>query len=211
MPKLVDLPEPGAFSPHEVRLIEATYAAIARQGVQQLSLRAIAREIDVSPGLLVYHFSSHENLLLATMQWAFDQAVQRIRDHVEEIEDPLDLLSALLDAMFNGAESNREHIMIYMDFMQFGIRNPDLGETMKLWRKYMSAVFASVVRVGAEAGEFQVENVDAAARHARAIVEGHCLQWIQEDDWKKMHKVLRRECETYLLAFLRGRHAERVN
>ncbi|MEU9734755.1 TetR/AcrR family transcriptional regulator [Streptomyces sp. NPDC048002] len=204
MLKLVDLPEPRAFSPHEVRLIEGTYALVAQRGVQQMSLRAIARELDVSPGLLVYHFSTHEDLLMATMQWAFDQAVQRMQSHIEALEDPEALLTGLLDVVLSNATTNREHILIYMDFLQFSLRNPRFARTMRLWRDYLDGFYSSVVRAGTEAGVFRVDDVESATRHIRAIVEGHCLQWLQEPDWRNSHQALRAACETHLLAFLQA-------
>jgi Bacterial regulatory proteins, tetR family len=50
--------ETKQFSPHEIRLVRGTYAAMAQQGAQQISLRGIARELGLSPALLVYHFGS---------------------------------------------------------------------------------------------------------------------------------------------------------
>ena len=76
------------FSPHEIRLVRGTYAAMARVGTQQISLRGIARELGVSPALLVYHFGSKDKLLIETMHWALAGTVRRIQRQIAGVEDP---------------------------------------------------------------------------------------------------------------------------
>jgi AcrR family transcriptional regulator len=205
----VMLPQSKRFSPHEIRLVRGTYEAMARVGTQELSLRGLARELAVSPPLLVYHFGSRENLLVETMHWALAGPVRRIRRQVDGITDPEEALSALMDAVFVSPKENRDFHLVYMDLVQYSIRHPSFIGLTDLLRTHINGSYAGVIRAGVEVGVFEVDDVDLAARQARAIVEGGFLQWLQEDDWEQTHRALERDCHQALLTLLRQRSRPR--
>jgi AcrR family transcriptional regulator len=189
-----DLPQTRSFSDHEIRLVRQTYAAIARVGAQQLSLRGIAKECEVSPALLLYHFGSHENLLIETMRWALTGTVRRIRRTIADVEDPEERLARLIDAVFLGPRENRDFHLVYMDLVQLSLRKSSFAGLTDLLREHINGSYAAVIAQGVDAGVFEVTDVERAARRARAVVEGGFLQWIQEDDWEETHGALRRDC-----------------
>jgi AcrR family transcriptional regulator len=198
------LPESKRFSEHELKLVRGTYAAMARVGAQQLSLRRVARELGVSPPLLVYHFGTRENLLVETMRWALAGTVRRIERQVAGITDPEQALAALMNAVFVSPQANRDFHLVYMDLVQYSIREPSFNGLSDVLRTHINGSYAGVIRAGVETGVFQVDDVDVAARHARAIVEGGFLQWLQQDDWETTHGALQRECHEALLVLLKG-------
>jgi AcrR family transcriptional regulator len=204
MPAVVDLPESKVFSPHEIKLIRGTYAAMAELGTQQLSLRRIAKEIGVSPQLLVYHFGSRENLLVETMHWACAGTVRRIHREITGVTDPEAALSALMDAVFVGAQANRDFHLVYLDLVQYGVRHPSFTGLSEMLREHIDGSYAGVIRAGVDAGVFHVSDVALAARQARAIVEGGFVQWLQTEDWADTHGALRRDCHAALLVLLAG-------
>src|SRR5438093_10999539 len=133
----VELPQSKTFSAHEFKLVQGTYRVMARVGTQQLSLRRIAKELDVSPALLVYHFGSRENLLLETMHWALAGTVRRIRRKVGGIGDPEQALAALMDAVFLGPQENRDFHLIYMDLVQYAVREPSFTGLTELLHEHI--------------------------------------------------------------------------
>jgi AcrR family transcriptional regulator len=199
--------ETKQFSPHEIRLVRGTYAAMARQGAQQISLRGIAKELGVSPALLVYHFGSKDNLLIETMHWALAATVSRIQGKIAGVEDPEAALAALMDAVFVGARENRDFHLIYMDLVQYAVRHESFNTLSVLLQRHINDTYALVIRQGIEAGVFETTDVDVAARHVRAIVEGGFLQWLQTDDWEQTHAALQRDCHEAILRLLVPRAA----
>jgi AcrR family transcriptional regulator len=194
--------EPKVFSAHELKLVRGTYEAMARVGTQQLSLRDIAKELKVSPALLVYHFGSKDNLLVETMHWALAGSVGRIERRVAGIEDPLEGLAAILDAVFVGPRANRDFYLIYMDLVQYSVRHESFTTMAALLRRHITDSYAAIIRRGVDAGVFEAADVDLAARQVRAIVEGGFLQWLQEDDWEQTHAALQRDCHVAVLRLL---------
>lgn len=59
------------------KLIYATFRVIARDGLDAASVKAIATEAGVAPGLMHYRFTSKEAALAAAMQRSVDQFAAR--------------------------------------------------------------------------------------------------------------------------------------
>jgi AcrR family transcriptional regulator len=190
------------FSPHELKLVRGAYEAMARTGTQQLSLRAIAKELEVSPALLVYHFGSKDNLLIETIHWALAGTVRRIQHRIEGITDPLQAMAELMDAVFVDARANRDFHLIYMDLVQYAVRRESFAKLTELLHQHINDTYAAVIRQGAQAGVFEAPDVELAARQVRAIVEGGFLQWIQEEDWEETHATLQHDCHEAVLKLL---------
>lgn len=197
--------EPKWFSPHAYRLVRGTYECMARIGAQQLSLRRVAKELGVSPTLIVYHFGTRDNLLIETMHWALAGTVRRIQRRIDGVEDPRQALAALMDAVFVGARENRDFHLIYMDLVGYAVRQQSYSQLAELLHEHINGTYAAVIRRGVEAGTFEVDDVDLAARRARAIVEGGFLQWLQRDDWEQTHEALHRDSHELLLSLLERR------
>jgi AcrR family transcriptional regulator len=190
------------LSPHELKLVRGTYQAMARTGTQQLSLRAIAKELEVSPALLVYHFGSKDNLLIETIHWALAGTVRRIQHRIEGITDPLEAMSELMDAVFVDARANRDFHLIYMDLVQYAVRRESFAKLTELLHHHINDTYAAVIGQGVQAGVFEAADIELAARQVRAIVEGGFLQWIQEEDWERTHAALERDCHAAVLRLL---------
>src|SRR5688572_28866997 len=60
------------------RLVEAGYQVLAEQGMEAVTVKALARVAGVSPGLFHYYFTSKDELLLAV----FDEAGERFKAHL---------------------------------------------------------------------------------------------------------------------------------
>jgi AcrR family transcriptional regulator len=193
------------FSPYEIRLIRGTYEAMARIGTQQLSLRRIAKELEVSPALLVYHFGSRDNLLIETMHWALAGTVRRIKRQIQGIEDPERALAVLIDAVFVSPKENRDFHLIYLDLVQYAVRMESFTELAALLREHINDSYAAVIQSGVDSGVFQADDVNVAARTVRAIIEGGFTQWLQEEHWMETHAQLQRDCHASLLVLLSAR------
>jgi AcrR family transcriptional regulator len=193
------------LSPHELKLVRGAYQAMARAGTQQLSLRGIAKQLDVSPALLVYHFGSKDNLLIETIHWALAGTVRRIQHRIEGMTDPLEAMAELMEAVFVDARANRDFHLIYMDLVQYAVRRESFAKLTDLLHQHINDTYAVVIRQGVEAGAFEADDVELAARQVRAIVEGGFLQWLQEEDWEQTHAALQRDCHAAVLRLLAPR------
>lgn len=209
MPGIGDrLPVARTYSQHELKLIKGTYAVVARIGAQQLSLRNIARELRVSPSLLKYHFGDRETLMLETMRWALDGTVQRVHRRIDGIDDAESAMTALLDAVFVSPRANRDFYLIYLDLVRYALLEPNFAGVEEMARSHITQSYSAVIQMGVDADVFHVADVENAAEHARAIVEGGFLQWLHDPDWATSHTALHRMCRQAILRLLRVREGD---
>jgi AcrR family transcriptional regulator len=194
-----------ALTPRVVELIRSTYRVMARQGGHRLALQDIADEAGVSKGLLLYHFKSKDNLLLATMRWALQRTAVRIREGINDASDAREALSSLLDAVFVSPEANLDFQLFYLDLIEHASRVDAYRDLPSLMREVINDLYAEVIQRGVDEGVFDVDDVDAAASTMRALIEGTFLQWMQDPDGAAAHAEHRRRCEAALLRILGAR------
>jgi AcrR family transcriptional regulator len=93
----------SAAATHD-RLIQAAIDVIQNQGIERLTLDAVAKEAQVSKGGLLYHFASKEALVISIIQYLmddFDTAIVHELNLDDTPESPGRWLRAYVKATFN--------------------------------------------------------------------------------------------------------------
>jgi AcrR family transcriptional regulator len=86
------------------RLLQAAIDVIQHQGIERLTLDAVAKEAQVSKGGLLYHFASKEALVIGVIQYLmddFEAAIARELDLDTAPDSPGRWLRAYVKATFN--------------------------------------------------------------------------------------------------------------
>lgn len=190
------------LSQPKAKLVRAGYRLIGERGVHRVSLEEIAAAAGVSKSLVLYHFKSRENLVLATMEWVLLEVAARIRSAVAAAPTPGGKVEAMVDVIFAGAEANRRFYLTYLDLVEHAARMPRFGRLSTDFRGIVDTAYAAIVEAGVARGEFVAGDVDEAARVLRALVDGLFLQWLQEEDWAVRHDAYRALCKRALLTYL---------
>jgi AcrR family transcriptional regulator len=167
-----------------------------------MSLREIAEDAGVSKALLLYHFGSKDNLLLAAMKWAVERTEQRIRERLEVSSGAPDQITALVEAIFVGPEANRDFYAFYLDLVEHVARVPGFGSLSQMLDEIINGLYSEVAEAGIEEGAFEVSDLAGTARSMRAVIEGTFVQWIQTPDWRDNHAEWKEGCRRALLRLL---------
>jgi len=167
-----------------------------------MSLREIADDAGVSKTLLLYHFGSKDNLLLAVMKWALERTEHRIRQGVDQAPDASGQMAALVDAVFVAPDANRDFYLFYLDLIEHAVRDPRFEALSAMLDGIINGLYAEIIGAGVEEGVFDVVDAVGAARDMRAIIEGTFLQWMQTDDWRESHQAWKEHCRIALLRLL---------
>ncbi|MGC5247441.1 TetR/AcrR family transcriptional regulator [Gordonia sp. DT219] len=120
--------------PERDRLMDLVIDLILDQGLIDLSLSAIAREIGSNNRMLLYYFGSREALLDEASLAAFDR-FPRLHNLFDGIEGPGPLRDRLIDAWDDlGHPDNHEFLRLY--FQRFGIAMREPGR----WKIFIERV-----------------------------------------------------------------------
>ncbi|PSB58283.1 TetR family transcriptional regulator [Chamaesiphon polymorphus CCALA 037] len=141
------------------RLLQATSHIIQTQGIERLTLDAVAKEAKVSKGGLLYHFSTKEALIAGVVQSLmdeFDADIDRELALDRSPESPGRWLRAYVNATFNGKPLPTTLIS---SLALVATSNPDLLELVQsrfdAWQQKISVsgldpVRANLVRLAAD-------------------------------------------------------------
>ncbi|MFT5500353.1 MAG: AcrR family transcriptional regulator [Woeseiaceae bacterium] len=110
MPKIVD---------HEAQRITFANAAInliAREGLEGVTMRAVAAEAGLSYGSLFHYFKSKDDLLMHVVRQSMASQTQRVNDYANQFTG-MKALERLLcdDAIIN--ESSRDSWLVWLTFL----------------------------------------------------------------------------------------------
>lgn len=145
MPKIVD---------HEVQreaFARAAMRLIAREGLEGVTMRAVAAEAGLSYGSLFHYFDSKDELLMFAVRQTIEQQSRRFNEFSSQYEGLAALEQLLLDDAV-ATESSRDASMIWMTFQyQAAIRETFAAVNDELvdgWRDRIKALLDDAISDG---------------------------------------------------------------
>ena len=171
-------------------LVTAAVDIIGSDGVERLSVRAVAKQAGVSPGAPFQHFASKEALLTAVAE----QAMSRLTDAVLKAEsavdpaDPLGRLEAIGLGYLQWAMANPTHFEVIssrklIDFTSSTL----LQQQNEAIRVRMFSLLSEAKRTGDLSPDLQVATIVLSCRAfvyglARMAVDGHFPEWHMSEE-----------------------------
>ena len=157
MPKIVD---------HEAqreRFIHATMRLVARDGLEGVTMRAVAAEAGLSYGSLFHYFQSKDDLLMHVVQHSMALQGRRFNEYTSQYSG-LKALEHMLcdDAIIN--ESSRDAWMVWMTFLYKAALQASFAEMhAELIDGWLDRI-SGLLREAQQAGEVSTDlDIDAEA------------------------------------------------
>jgi len=88
------------------RFVRAAQDLIAGQGFEGLTLRAVLDRTRLSRRAFYERFEGMDDLILAVFEETLREAAERFRAEIEEVDDPLEGLRFIIEAIVLGAQSD---------------------------------------------------------------------------------------------------------
>jgi len=180
----------GRKAPEETRredILRAAYDVAARQGLEALTLRAVAARADVSHGTVVFYFNRKHELVTSLLDRVlFATAVLRISDDIQRITRPSERLRALLCAEMDRLSADSRHFRLFLEYWTIGVRKATVRQKIRVALDAYRAAFKdtcaevvnaelSLARGRAQHGTDPV-TVTGVASVAVSLVHGCALQ-----------------------------------
>jgi TetR/AcrR family transcriptional repressor of bet genes len=127
-------------------IVAAAATALGRLGSADTSMKEIAREAGVAPGLLHYYFASKGELLVAVVAELGGQITDTWTSAMEGIEDPLERLVAGLDAAALLSARHPEVWRALSDLSVLSLSDPALVEPCRALRVRFAAAIEAEAR-----------------------------------------------------------------
>jgi AcrR family transcriptional regulator len=151
--------------------IIATATAIAlEEGLESLTLRRVADELQVFPGLLHHYFRSVDDLLAVAFCTAATADIDEVFAEVDAHRTPVARMRALLAAFLSPARDRLS--LLWLDAWHAARRRPVLGAAVTRQMLADESRVGELIEEGIAAGAFRVVNSRMAARRILAVVDG---------------------------------------
>lgn len=171
MPKIVD---------HEARrmeLADAVGRVIARDGVNEVSIRSVAAEAGWSSGTLRHYFATRAELLA----FACEQVIQRVATRITDMRHTGTVHQAvrdtLLETMPIDAQRHAEAAVAFA-FLALGLSDPRLAEVQRTHFGSMYALCLQIIESLDTEGLLapHTASTELLARRLHAVVDGLSIQ-----------------------------------
>lgn len=167
-------------------LLRAAYAVAARDRLGGLTMRTVASEAGVSPGLLLYHFESKDGLLVDLLDWMLAHTIVAGEMHRQP---PLGVaaerwLLTLVERDLRHLLAQRERIELFYDYWVLGTRHPVVRRLIRrALHRYRESFRPAAEAIMATApGRFAHLSADDLAGVCAAFIEGCATQSILDPD-----------------------------
>ena len=114
-------------------IVRGAYDVAARQGLEALTLRAVAARADVSHGTVVFHFTRKRELVASLLDRVlYATAVLRVPDVVAQVTRPSERMHALLRAEMNRLSTDPRQFRLLLDYWTIGVRNASIRQKIRV-------------------------------------------------------------------------------
>jgi AcrR family transcriptional regulator len=133
------------------RIIDAALTTLKEKGFAGTSTRAIAATGGFKSGLIFYYFPSRDDLLIAALEHASAERLERYGEEVAAASTLTELLALLERIYADDRESG--FVRVVSEMVAGSVANPELGPRMvELVEPWIAAAQTAAGRLGAEAG-----------------------------------------------------------
>jgi TetR/AcrR family transcriptional repressor of bet genes len=104
-----------------MQILKAAYELASRKGLDALTVRLVAKRAKLSPGLVLFHFGTKDQLITALLDYLIETtSVLHVTEDITGIPAPLDRLLVLLRREMNRMASEPRLIRLFFDFWAKG-------------------------------------------------------------------------------------------
>jgi TetR/AcrR family transcriptional repressor of bet genes len=180
-------------------ILRAAYDVAARQGLEALTLRAVAARADVSHGTVLFHFKRKHELVSTLLERVlYATAVLRVPDTIRQITRPSERMHALLRAEMERLSSDPRHFRLFLEYWSIGVRSAKVRQRVRValeaYRAAFNDIAAEVVNaeLAQSPGRARQANdpvtVDGVAAVAVSLVHGCALQGVIDPKGFEVHQ-----------------------
>ena len=164
----------GSSQPNDTVSCSPAVEIAQAEGLSAVTLRRVAADLGVTPGLVSHYFSSAEQLITAAFRTAAVADFAEARSRVDAAATAVAKMDALMDYVLD--DSSDDAGALWLEAWSLGRRNALLAAEAKELTAVWLDCIADIVRAGVADGEFHVADVDVAARRLLTMIDGLALR-----------------------------------
>jgi AcrR family transcriptional regulator len=170
------------------RIVDAAYRTLVKRGYHATSMKDIAAEAGVAPGLAHYYFETKEDLLVAAIEHgceplmgAWERAGINLRGALPEDADPMMFARMGFELAKEELKTYRGLFLLTFDMFGVGLHNPKIAAAVRTFIEERRAFIARITQ-GVIAGmpERPVGSAESIAAAVWGSLHGIYLQTLMD-------------------------------
>jgi len=157
------------------QILEATQEVALERGLAHLRVADVAAHLGISSGLVHYHFSSKDELLVEMLRQMAATDVARLRETMAASGDPVDRLDRVLREYLPTARRD-ESWALWIDWWDEALRSEALATISSEFDTAWVAILEELIESGVEDGVYDCKDPHGAAWRLSALLDGLAIQ-----------------------------------
>jgi AcrR family transcriptional regulator len=194
-------PRPRVAPERRASIVRATIECLARDGYAGLTMKRIAAQAAVSPGILHYYFRDKRAILARAAATVVADLDRRVATETRTARGARGHLRGLLRACLRVALENRDFWAVFIELWGEALHDRELARLNRQAYARARRFLARSVARGMAAGAFRKVSPDEAAAVILALTDGLSLQLTFDPDLMPLGRAVRL-AEEALVAYL---------
>ena len=179
---------PGQKAPGTLRrqqILKAAHEVALRQGIDGLTVRAVASRARLSHGLVLFHFKRKEQLVGAVLDRVLATTLAlHVAEEVARIREPRARLRALLQQEVDRLSHDPRQVRLFLEYWALGTRYSAIRVKISAELKRYRAAFRTLTEqvVQAEGARFPGVTAEGLAAIAVSFINGCAVQAMIDPD-----------------------------
>jgi len=171
------------------QIIYALNRCISKYGLEKTSIKKIAQEAGVQPGILHHYFKDRDEIIEEMVKTIVNEVTAKYVEEIRRHEDPAERFDRAIEFLFGPEMMNGEHASFFYECWAEAKRNPRVRESFKaLYDRFRETIVELLVNNEQFSG-LSPENVDQLTTLIISIQDGISLQWDMWPDRVSLAKI----------------------
>jgi AcrR family transcriptional regulator len=157
------------------QIMEATHRVTLARGLHDLRVSDVADELDVSSGLIHYHFATKDELIEAMLGEMAEREIAGVRRSLERLAGPEERLARAIEVYLPSSRRDPSWLL-WIDVWGEALRDANLRRISEELDNAWVDLVAEVIADGVASGAFRCDDPVASAWRLCALLDGLGLQ-----------------------------------
>ncbi|MBI4832775.1 MAG: TetR family transcriptional regulator C-terminal domain-containing protein [Candidatus Lindowbacteria bacterium] len=184
-----------------IQIAKALNLCISKYGLQKSTIKKIAEEAGVQPGILHHYFTNRDEIIGEMVETVVNEISDRYTAEINRHKNPKARFDRAVDFLFGPNVTADENTAFFYDCYAEGRRNEKVRRSLiKLYQRYRGLLIELLTETGKSAGLTAAQTKDLATLIV-SIQEGVSLQWDMDSanvNLKKMCRMTKRLIDLYV-------------
>lgn len=151
-------------------ILASTTETVDRIGLEATRVTDVAKALNVSPGLVFYHFGTKDALIAEAFAYAVERDLARLDRATKAGTDPVDRLRRALRSY--GPTGQAKGWRIWIDAWALAQREPVILKALRRMEHRWGVVLLAIIDEGVADGSFTCADPDATVARVSALIDG---------------------------------------